>query len=137
MLSLEIPHAIFEAMVEHARAEAPVEVCGILAGEAHRVQKLYPMGNADRSCDHFMMAPAEQFRVVKEIRAAGLQMLAVYHSHPATPARPSAEDIRLALTPGVAYVIVSLQNAGHPVLKGFKIRDGRAAETKVRIIDAR
>jgi proteasome lid subunit RPN8/RPN11 len=87
MLTLEIPCEVVEAMVEQARAKAPVEACGILAGEAHRVRRLYRMSNADNSRDHFMMAPAEQFGAIKKIRAAGLQMLAIYHSHPATAAR--------------------------------------------------
>ena len=52
-------------------------------------------------------------------------MLAIYHSHPESPARPSAEDIRLALTPGVSYIIVSLEKANSPVLKSFQITEGR------------
>jgi len=51
-------------------------------------------------------------------------MPAIYHSHPVTPARVSKEDIRLALTRGVVYVIFSLQNADNPVVKGFVIEDG-------------
>jgi len=123
MLKLEIPSDIFERMLEQARAEAPVEACGILAGSDGRVEKLYTMRNADRSPYHCMMEPKEQFTVVKDIRAAGLKMLAVYHSHPETPARPSEEDIRLALTPDVIYVIISLRNADAPAVKGFIIND--------------
>jgi len=51
-------------------------------------------------------------------------MPAIYHSHPVTPARVSKEDIRLALTRGVMYVIFSLQNADNPVVKDFVIEDG-------------
>ena len=39
--------------------------------------------------------------------AAGLEMLAIDHSHPETPTRPSNEDIRPAMTPGVAHVDVT------------------------------
>ena len=135
MLSLEIPRDIFDLMIEQARAEAPIEACGILAGKAPRVRKLYRMTNADHSSDHFLMEPAEQFQVAKEIRAAGLQMLAIYHSHPQTPARPSAEDIRLALTPGVIHVIVSLHGPGHPRMKAFDIDNGQASEIESKIIE--
>ncbi len=85
MLRLEIPQEVYRQMIEQAVAEAPVEACGILAGTDHRVRRLYPMTNAERRCDHYMMEPSEQFAVVKDIRAAGLQMLAIYHSHPANP----------------------------------------------------
>ena len=120
-------------MLQQAKVEAPIEACGILAGQDGVVEKLYKMTNTDQSSDHFMMVPKEQFKVAKDIRAAGRQMLAIYHSHPETPARPSAEDIRLAVTPNVVYVIVSLQNRSYPYIKGFLIENGNVAEVPVKI----
>ena len=73
--------------------------------------------------------------MVKDIRSAGLEMLAIYHSHPETPARPSAEDIRLALTPDVIYVIVSLQNGKRPAVKGFLMENGSVTEVPVKIVE--
>jgi len=136
MLKLEIPREIFERILEQARAEAPIEACGILAGSDGRVEKLYTMRNADQSRYHCMMEPKEQFAVVKDLRAAGLKMLAVYHSHPETPARPSEEDVRLALTPDVVYVIVSLRNADTPVVKGFLINDHTITAVPVEVLNA-
>lgn len=132
---MKIPVDIFEQMVAQARAEAPIEACGILAGSNNRVEKLYKMTNAEKRSDHFMMEPAEQFKVVKDIRSSGLEMLAIYHSHPATPTRPSAEDIRLALTRDVTYVIVSLENQDHPAVKGFLLENGSLTEVTVRIVE--
>jgi len=134
MPKLEIPGDIYAQMVAQARAEAPVEACGILAGTDGKVEKLYKMTNADAASDHFMMEPAEQFAVVKNMRSEGLEMLAIYHTHPESPARPSAEDIRLALTPGVMYVIVSLLD-GDPAAEGFLIDDGDVTEVPVSIED--
>ena len=91
---MEIPRHIFEDMLEQARAEAPIECCGILAGRDGRAEKLYKMANAEHRCDHFMMEPEQQFEAVKDIRSSSLNMLAIYHSHPETPARPSVEDTR-------------------------------------------
>ena len=82
-----------------------------------------------------MMEPKEQFKVIKDIREGGLEMLAIYHSHPETPARPSAEDIRLALTPDVTYVIVSLANGDHPAVKGFHMENGNVTKVPVRIME--
>jgi len=134
MLKPGIPGDIYAQMIAQARAEAPIEACGILAGVDGKVAKLYKMTNADAARDHFMMEPAEQFAVAKDIRSAGLEMLAIYHSHPESPAWPSAEDIRLALTPDVLYVIVSLQN-DNPTAKGFLIQDGGVTEVPVTIED--
>jgi len=135
MLKLEIPTNIFKQMVAQAKALTPIEVCGILAGSDSKVEKLYRMTNVDNSSMHFMMKPKEQFAVVKDIRSAGLKMLAIYHSHPVTPARPSAEDIRLALTSDVVYVIVSLQDAYTADVKGFCIENGNVSEVPVRIVE--
>ena len=82
------------------------------------------MTNTDASNEHFMMEPREQFAVIKQLRSKGLAMAAIYHSHPETPARPSEEDIRLALTPDVSYLIISLADAATPVVKSFKISAG-------------
>jgi len=134
MLGLEIPNNIFEQMLEQAKAQEPIEACGILAGSNGRVEKLYRMTNADKSSNHFAMEPKEQFAVVKDIRSAGLEMLAIYHSHPGTPVRPSAEDVRLALTPDVTFVIVSLQDVNSPVIKGFLIENANVREVPVRVL---
>lgn len=134
MLRLEIPNRIFEDMLDQARSEAPVESCGILAGRDGRVEKLYKMTNAEYRRDHYMMAPEQQFETVKDIRASSLDMLAIYHSHPETPARPSAEDIRLALTPNVVYVILSLLGNNGPSVKGFEIKDGTINEVPIDVV---
>ena len=135
MPRLEIPSNVFEQMLEQAKAEAPIEACGILAGSNNRVEKLYKMTNTDKSSNRFMMEPKEQFAVVKDIRSAGLEMLAIYHSHPETPPRLSAKDIRLALTLGVVYVIVSLKNSSRPAVRGFIIENSNVTEVLVRIVE--
>lgn len=134
MSSLEIPVNLFNKIIEQAKAEAPIEACGILAGKDGVVEKLYEMTNVDQSNDHFMMEPQEQFKVAKDIRSAGHQMLAIYHSHPESPAKPSDEDIRLALTPNVIYVIISLQDT-EPVIKGFLIEDENVNEVPVKVME--
>ena len=120
-------------MLAQAKAEAPIEACGILAGKDGTAEKFYKMSNADQSNEHFTMAPQEQFKVTKDIRAAELEMLAIYHSHPESPARPSAEDIRMAFTPDTIYVILSLQETV-PVAKGFLIDNGNVTGVPVEIM---
>ena len=132
MTELEMPVSVFDQMVAQARAALPAESCGIFAGSDNRVERLYEMTNIDNSPTHYTMDPAEQFAVIKDVRSAGLEMLAIYHSHPESPARPSAEDIRLALTPDVIYIIVSLLD-GNSAVKGFLINDGDVTEVPVTV----
>jgi proteasome lid subunit RPN8/RPN11 len=77
------------------------------------------------------MAPEDQFKVIADMRKTGLALLGNFHSHPATPARPSEEDIRLAFDPSLSYVIISLQEP-EPVLKSFRIQKGAAVEEPVK-----
>ena len=135
MSALQIPGHISQRMIDQTRAGAPLEVCGILGGKGNIVSAIYPMTNTDTSRDHFMMDPREQFSVVKTLRSQELEMLAVYHSHPATPARLSDEDIRLALTPDISYVIVSLADPSAPEIRSFKISGGRVEPEELQIID--
>jgi len=132
---LAIPKNIYDTVLAHGRAGFPLEACGILGGKEGVVSEFYPMTNTDRSREHFLMDPKEQFAVAKDLRAKGLALLAVYHTHPDTPARPSEEDIRLAKTPGVSTVILSLAGP-EPVLKSFRIEGGVSAPEPVEIREA-
>ena len=85
------------------------------------------MTNAEGREDHFTFDPKEQFEAYRMARALEVEIVGAYHSHPATPARPSEEDIRLAFDPGILYVIVSLMG-GERTVKAFWIRDGKGEE---------
>jgi proteasome lid subunit RPN8/RPN11 len=130
---MKIKKDIINKIVEHAQRGAPVEMCGYLAAEDDVVIKHYELTNIDAREDHFSFAPAEQFAAMKDARAHGLQVCAVYHSHPVTPARPSPEDIRLAYDPRISYVIISLADSGKDV-KSFKIKDGQVTPEMIEII---
>ncbi len=130
---IEIPKTIYDDMITHAQEGSPLEVCGILGGTDETVSAMYRMTNTDASNEHFMMDPREQFTVVKDLRVKGLAMLAIYHSHPETPARPSEEDIKLALTPDVSYVIISLADANLPDIKSYKIISGNVQIETIEI----
>ncbi len=129
-----ITQQILERMIAHAEREAPIEACGYLAGRNGRVETDYAMTNVDAREDHFSFDPTEQFAVRREARRAGLQIIGVYHSHPATPARPSEEDIRLAYDPEPVYVIVSLAGM-EPAVRAYRIRGGAVEEENLTVIE--
>ena len=130
--TITIPEEILEAVIAHAQEGFPLEVCGILGGKGATVASHYPMTNSDASNEHFSLEPREQFAVMRSLRASGEGMLAIYHSHPDTPARPSEEDIRLAATPAVCHLIVSLRDPQTPVVKAFRIADGTVEPVAIR-----
>jgi proteasome lid subunit RPN8/RPN11 len=125
---------VIDQLIAHARGDAPLEACGYLAARDGVVVALFRLRNVDASAEHFSFDPAEQFSALRQMRAAGLRMRAVYHSHPASPARPSAEDIRLAYDPALYYVIVSLAQA-EPDVKAFAIRGGEVLAEPLEIVE--
>jgi len=104
---IRIPRKLYDEMMAHAKSELPNEGCGYLAGVDDEVKAFYPMTNVDASPVHFAFDPKEQFKVLKEARAAGLSLISVYHSHPDSPARLSQEDYRLLKDRSVIYIIVA------------------------------
>ena len=137
MLVLKRRH--YQEIVAQAAAAAPKEACGLIAGIEENgrrtVTRVYPLTNLDDSPEHFSMDPKEQFAAVKDIRNNDWELLGNYHSHPATPARPSTEDIRLAFDPEAIYLIISLVDAQKPVLRAFGIRHGLVSEAEITIVE--
>ncbi len=127
---LRIVQRAIDSIVAHALRDMPLEACGYLAERDGIVAEAIPLRNVDASQEHFSLDPAEQFDAVRRMRVEGLKLKGVYHSHPATPARPSPEDLRLANDPDLSYVIISLSGNG-PVLKSFRVRSGKASEEEI------
>ena len=131
MLTLE--RVLLKQIIQQCKNELPNEACGILAGKAGNVEKIYEMANIDKSPSTYFMDAKEQLRVMKDIRNRGLEMVGIYHSHVASQAYPSAHDLELAFYPEVSYVIVSFQDKINPSVKSFKIREGSISGEEIKI----
>lgn len=131
---LKIPQTIYRDMVDHSLQGSPSEVCGILGGLNFAISAIYRMTSTDASAKHFRMDPREHANVMEDLRRRGLEMVAFYHSHPAGPPHPSAEDVRLAFYPDVITVIVSLHEQGRPLARAFFIRDGLSEAVEIQVL---
>jgi [CysO sulfur-carrier protein]-S-L-cysteine hydrolase len=130
---MRVRRDVYDEMLEHARAEAPNECCGILGGKNGDAVTLYRATNAEQSPLRYTLDPNDLFRIsFKEIPANDEEMLAIYHSHTASPAYPSQTDINLATYPDSVYLIVSLVEGEEP-LRGFRIADGEVSEVEVTV----
>jgi proteasome lid subunit RPN8/RPN11 len=110
---LRIPRRLFEAMLAHARATLPAECVGFLAGRPDgTVTELLPLVNRLADPRRFEADPRSQLDAERRCRQLGLTILAVYHSHPASPPVPSRTDTdpdqNLWVGQPVRCVIVSL-----------------------------
>ena len=126
----------YERIVAHAKSEAPIEACGLIAGELSGddkiVKKVYILTNIDHAEEHFTLDPKEQLKAVKDMRAEGLTPLGNWHSHPVSPSRPSDEDKRLAYDSSASYLILSLMDE-EPVLNSFHIEGDKADKEELVI----
>ncbi len=127
-----IPKHIINEIIEQAKKEAPNESCGYLLGTGNIVTQNYPMENIDHSPEHFSFEPREQFAALRYARKQNLNILANWHSHPASPSRPSQEDLRLANDPTIRYAILSLLD-DTPQLNSFQILAGKVVNKEVHL----
>ena len=115
-----IPADVREALRAHAEQESPNEACGLIAVRDGVAERYLPGENLDASPYRFRLKPGSPSDLFLEDEG---YELALFHSHVASPARPSRTDVELAdLWPDRVWVILSLQN---DEVAAYRIDDGR------------
>jgi proteasome lid subunit RPN8/RPN11 len=103
MQSLSLTKTQLQKMIAHAESLAPLEACGLLAGKGSSVESVIEVTNRAQSPVRFVMDPIEQLQAFEWIESRGLDLLGIYHSHPAGPETVSPTDIADS-----AYAVVNL-----------------------------
>jgi proteasome lid subunit RPN8/RPN11 len=106
----------FETIVSHCKKEAPIEACGIIAGQIRdydgkiikEVLRIYLCKNQLNSPIEYKIEAEEQLRIFSEIHDDGLDLVGFYHSHPTTASNPSKIDEKRANYVGYSYLILSI-----------------------------
>jgi [CysO sulfur-carrier protein]-S-L-cysteine hydrolase len=118
---LWLPRNLYEEMLAQAFAEKPLECCGLLAGciepaenddsalRVGRVSQRYPLVNAAGSEIEFLSDARSMKDACQDIDRRGLDILAVYHSHPTTEPIPSRKDLERNFSEEVMNLIISLR----------------------------
>ena len=127
---MRIAKQLLDEIIDHARSEAPIECCGMVASRDGAAVRVYRATNAAASPLRYEIDGAEQYRIQMEIEDAGLDLGAIYHSHTRTEPSPSQTDINLAFYPEAVYVIVGL-GGDQPEVRAYEIREGRVQETEL------
>lgn len=113
-----LTRAAYDAVLDHARADAPLEACGAFVGErverenggvGRRVTAVRRVPNvADAPRLRYELDPETTLAVFDEAEATGREVVGFYHSHPSGPSHPSATDREHARWPDHVYLVVSL-----------------------------
>jgi proteasome lid subunit RPN8/RPN11 len=130
-----LPPEIRAALIAHARAEYPNEMCGLVIGDKPAAQggralRFEPTRNKATSPYRYEIDPDDLLRLTIATDDADEVFWAIAHSHTHTPAVPSPTDIGLAFYPDSLYLLVSLADdeadaaTGDPSVRAWQIRDG-------------
>jgi len=134
MDEIRLARDVAAEILNHARSNPDEECCGLLAGRDSAIHHAFSARNvADRPAVAYEISPKELFRLMREIRAAGLELLGIYHSHPNSDNLPSLRDIERAYYPDAAYFIISPRADAPQPIRAYSIREGRWAELEIEI----
>ncbi len=135
MPAIRITKRLWTQLVDYSRAAVHNECCGLLAGGGGVITHVLPGTNAAANpATGYEIAPQELFSLMREVRAAALELMGIYHSHPNGKNEPSPSDIELAYYPDTAYVIISPEAGAARPVRAFSIRDGQATELDIEIV---
>lgn len=128
MDTLRLPRPLVNEILTQAQHSPELEICGLIAGKNGEASHCYPVSNRARHPERrYQMDPQGQIDAMRQMRDAGEALIAIYHSHPHSPATPSATDIEEASYPDAAYLIISLDTTGVLQMSAFQIRQGKAS----------
>lgn len=141
---MRLPRRFRDEIVAHARAgrEQNAEICGVLLGKDGEVTELIRIANiAETPRVHYLMDPQGLYQVMLRQDDAGLDLVAIYHSHPHTRAYPSPTDRAnahdeegRAWWPDVTYLICSLEQPEQPDLRAFRLFPDHAEDVDLELV---
>ena len=128
---LQVSRDQLEQMIGQARADVPLETCGLLAGRDGRVTRVLPVPNILSSPVAYRM---DGQALADAMVACDYEPLGIYHSHPVGPPVPSPTDVAESFYPDSVYVIISLAQEP-PSVRAFRILGGAVTEVELQISD--
>ena len=129
---MRMSRAHWDGLVAHAREEAPNECCGYAFGRDGVLERTVPAENPRRSPYGYEL-DSKSLLAANDLDDEGYEV-AIYHSHPRSPAEPSQTDINLATYPHWTYLIVSLADDDGSI-RAWRIADGKVDEEPIEVVD--
>lgn len=129
---MRLSEAQAQQIVAHARADAPREACGIIAGRGETASEIIPIPNAAADPLHtYYMDERRLAEALISLEQRKLELVGFYHSHPNGEPLPSPTDTRQATYPDTPYLIVGLK--GEAKLAAWLLRRGQVTPVTLYI----
>ena len=132
---IQLPRKITNQLLHLAQLSPEQEVCGLIGSKNNIACTCYPIKNTStQPKTRFKLDAKQQISAMSAMRDNNEELFAIYHSHPAAPAIPSATDIKLATYPEAIYLIISLNTKGVLEIRGFTIIDESVEEIGLSLL---
>ena len=130
-LWLKPEHA--QILADLALEGKPHEVCGLIVGHGLEAESVIPIENvANQPETHFELSPQQLAQQLPQLEKSGLEVIAIYHSHPNGEPIPSQTDICEATWENTPYLIVGCKSQ-QPEFAAWQIHGGRVFPVELRI----
>jgi [CysO sulfur-carrier protein]-S-L-cysteine hydrolase len=132
MHQFEMTEDIYNELISYCQENLPFEACGLISGKNNFGCTLWKLRNEAESPYRFAMSKEAVISTLRQIAELSEELVAIFHSHPHTPAIPSQRDILFNPYPELAYFIVSLREAD-PEVGCFRINGKNLEELQLKI----
>lgn len=133
-LALRVPRDLYAVVLDHCRAESPIEACGLIGGRDGLATSVYPLRNAEASPKLFTADTRDLIAAHRAIRERGEELAAIYHSHPRWQPVPSRTDLERHANGDVPQWIVSLLDEP-PHSRLWRYESGGPVELAWAVVD--
>lgn len=121
-------------LLKHAQVSPDARVCGLLLGKDGEPTDIAPLHNIAATPKLAHAFETQQFeQVAAAAQQQGLDVLAVYYSHPDSPPEPSIEDIAANPQPMLPVLVISLNIKGVLEMRAFFPNGQDLKESPVQI----
>ena len=136
---IKIDPGAWDTMVTHAQNKYPNECCGAMIGRINDDQKLVsqavPMENAYAGAQgaRYELRPEDLLEADRRARAAGLDLIGIFHSHPDCDAYFSKTDLENSC-PWYSFVVLSVKGGKFDHAASFLPNPDQTAAEKEELI---
>jgi [CysO sulfur-carrier protein]-S-L-cysteine hydrolase len=131
---VRIARTLLDEIVAHAVRDAPNECCGVIAARDGAATGVHATENVVASPFRFEIDGLELMGLIDRFESDGDELAAIYHSHTRSDPYPSQTDLNFAaMWPGVEWLIVGVAKDGEPLVRHYRIEDGRIAEAELEV----
>ncbi len=135
MKTISLTKAQLEELRSIAKRALPNEGCAFLLADRNddKVSRILPMRNIEESAVSFSMDPYEVIEAYNIADRLAMQIIAIFHSHPAKPS-PSSTDIKfMEINPVIWLIYSTTEN----VLRAYLYGADDVEEIALSVIDTR